>query len=121
MELERALRVTEAGQQADVAILDLARARARRAERPRRAVRVARWLAPVAAAVALTPDGALSVTQAFLAVAYGASCVFLLPYGNQVNLMVMGPGGYEAKDFLKAGAPMAVIMAVSCVLLLTLM
>ena len=31
------------------------------------------------------------------------------------------PGGYGARDFLKAGLPMAVLMAVSCVLLLWLM
>ena len=57
-------------------------------------------LAPVAFQVA----GAFHLDPAtgFLAVAFGASCVFMLPFGNQCNLIVMGPGGYSPKDFLRA-------------------
>ncbi|MHC4469545.1 MAG: SLC13 family permease [Planctomycetota bacterium] len=74
-------------------------------------------LAPVAFKVA-TATG-LDLHQAFLAVAIGASCVFTLPFGNQCNLMVMGPGGYTPKDFLRAGSGLALVMAVTTVLVLS--
>jgi len=41
--------------------------------------------------------------MAFLGVAYGASCAFILPFAHQCNLMIMGPGGYKTKDFVKVG------------------
>ena len=44
-----------------------------------------------------------------MAVLYGASCSFLTPYGYQTNLMVMSPGGYALRDFLRAGAPIALV------------
>jgi di/tricarboxylate transporter len=73
-------------------------------------------LAPVAAQVAIA--GGLDLHAAFLAVAFGASCVFMLPFGNQCNLMIMGPGGYRTLDFLKAGTGLTIIMAVTTVILL---
>jgi di/tricarboxylate transporter len=76
-------------------------------------------LAPVAAQVAAATD--LGATRAFLAVAIGASCVFALPFGNQCNLMVMGPGGYTPKDFLRAGSGMALVMAATTVLVLSVL
>lgn len=46
--------------------------------------------------------------MAALVVALAASNSFLLPT-HQVNALYMGPGGYSAKDFLRAGAPVSVI------------
>jgi hypothetical protein len=42
-----------------------------------------------------------------MAVLYGASCSFLTPYGYQTNLMVMSPGRYTLRDFVRAGTPVA--------------
>lgn len=42
-----------------------------------------------------------------MAVLYGASCSFLTPYGYQTNLMVMSPGRYELRDYVRAGGPVA--------------
>ena len=75
-------------------------------------------LAPVAAQVATS--GGVDLHDAFLAVAFGATCVFMLPFGNQCNLMIMGPGGYRTLDFLRAGAGLTIIMAVTTVILLTI-
>ncbi len=59
-------------------------------------------LSPVA--YAATESSGVDVGMAFLAVAYGASCAFVLPFAHQCNLMIMGPGGYQTKDFVKVGA-----------------
>ncbi len=76
-------------------------------------------LAPVAwqaaAAAGMDPK------RAFLAVAYGTSCAFMLPFAHQCNLMVMGPGAYETRDFVRVGAGLSVVVAAATIALLTLL
>ena len=76
-------------------------------------------LAPVAYAAAASSG--VDVGKTFLAVAYGASCAFILPFAHQCNLMVMGPGGYSTKDFAKIGAGLSIVMAVVAVGLLAVL
>ncbi len=47
-----------------------------------------------------------------MAVALGCSLGFLTPYGHPVNLMIMGPGGYRFKDFVRVGLPLTLISIV---------
>ncbi len=75
-------------------------------------------LSPVAYAAA--ESSGVDVGMAFLAVAYGASCAFILPFAHQCNLMIMGSGGYQTKDFVKVGAGLSIVMAVTAVALLSL-
>ena len=75
-------------------------------------------LSPVAYAAA--ESSGVDVGMAFLAVAYGASCAFVLPFAHQCNLMVMGPGGYATKDFAKVGAGLSIVMAATAIILLSL-
>ena len=75
-------------------------------------------LAPVAYAAA--ESSGVDVGMAFLAVAYGASCAFVLPFAHQCNLMIMGSGGYKTKDFVKVGSGLSIVMAVTAVVLLSL-
>jgi len=75
-------------------------------------------LAPVAARAA-TAIG-LEPRNALLAVAYGCSCAFIVPFAHQCNLMVMTPGGYQTKDFLKVGIPMSLVVIVVAVAMLAL-
>jgi di/tricarboxylate transporter len=75
-------------------------------------------LAPVAYAAA--QSSGVDVGKAFLAVAYGASCAFVLPFAHQCNLMIMGPGGYRTKDFAKVGIGLSVVMAITAVVFLSL-
>ena len=75
-------------------------------------------LSPVAYAAA--QSSGVDVGMAFLAVAYGASCAFVLPFAHQCNLMIMGPGGYKIIDFAKVGAGLSIVMAATAVILLSL-
>jgi di/tricarboxylate transporter len=53
-----------------------------------------------------------------MAVAIGASCDFLTPFGHQNNTLILGPGGYRFADFWKVGLPIdAIILAVAVPLL----
>ena len=62
------------------------------------------WSRPIAAGFAtrlgLNPDPFL------MAVAVGAACDFLTPFGHQCNTLVMGPGGYRFSDYWKLGLPL---------------
>jgi di/tricarboxylate transporter len=53
-----------------------------------------------------------------MAVAIGASCDFLTPFGHQNNTLILGPGGYRFADFWKLGLPMDVIVLAVAVPLL---
>ncbi len=76
-------------------------------------------LAPVAWMAA--QGSGISPTKAFLAVAYGTSCAFLLPFAHQCNLMVMGPAAYETRDFVRAGLGMSVVVAIGTITLLSIL
>ena len=53
-----------------------------------------------------------------MAVALSASLAFLTPIGYQTNLMVMGPGGYQPRDFLRVGTPVSISVAIAAILLI---
>jgi di/tricarboxylate transporter len=58
-------------------------------------------------------------SAAFLmAVAIGASCDFLTPFGHQNNTLILGAGGYRFADFWKLGLPIdAIILLIAIPLL----
>ena len=76
-------------------------------------------LAPVAYQIAM--GSTMTVEKTFLAVAFGTSCAFVLPFAHQCNLMVMGAGGYRTRDFARVGVGMSVVMAISTILMLELL
>ncbi len=47
-----------------------------------------------------------------MAVALGCSLAFPTPFGHPVNIMVMSPGGYSFRDYLKVGLPLTVLVMV---------
>lgn len=75
------------------------------------------FLSNNATAVLFTPIG-LGIAaaigapgEAFVAATiFAANCSFATPIGYQTNLMVMGPGHYSFRDFLKAGTPLVIII-----------
>lgn len=77
------------------------------------------------AAAALAFPIALSTAQAFnadpmpfiMAVAYGASACFLIPFGYQTHLMVYSPGRYRLQDYLKTGLPVSIMYSVAVIVI----
>ena len=53
-----------------------------------------------------------------MGVALASSMAFLTPLGHPVNVLVMGPGGYRFRDYLKVGLPLTVLLVVLIVGLL---
>ena len=69
---------------------------------------VAVLLFPVAMSLA-TATG-LNHESFLVAICFGASASFASPLGYQTNLIVMGPGGYNFRDYLKIGLPLNLLM-----------
>ena len=69
-------------------------------------------------AFGLAESYGLSHMPFVMAVAYGASASFLTPYGYTTNLMVQNLGGYQLRDYLRAGLPLSVTYSVLVILLL---
>jgi di/tricarboxylate transporter len=53
-----------------------------------------------------------------MGVALASSMAFLTPLGHPVNVLVMGPGGYRFRDYLKVGWPL--ILLLFCVVMISL-
>jgi len=66
-------------------------------------------LVPLAINIALETGGNPAIYA--LIVALGTSNAFILPT-HQVSALIMGPGGYKVKDFLRVGSLMSVIFIV---------
>jgi di/tricarboxylate transporter len=70
-----------------------------------------------ATAVLMTP---IAVSTAFqlnvdplifvYTVIFAANCSFVTPISYQTNLLVMGPGQYEFKDFMRVGTPLLIVI-----------
>ena len=75
-------------------------------------------LVPLAINLALVVDANPAVFA--LTVAISTSNSFLIPT-HQVNALLMGPGGYRVKDFMRAGAPMTILFLVVSLTMLNLL
>jgi di/tricarboxylate transporter len=73
-------------------------------------------MGPIAHAVAQSVG--VDSSAFLMAVAIGASCDFLTPFGHQNNTLILGPGGYRFADFWRLGLPMDVIVVAVGVFLL---
>jgi di/tricarboxylate transporter len=61
-------------------------------------------------AVSLANELGLEPMPFLLAVIFGANCSFATPMSYQTNLLVMAPGHYQFKDFLRVGTPLIFII-----------
>ncbi len=81
-------------------------------------VAVAAMLIPIAVGVAAA--GGYSPRPFIMAVTIAASLSFMTPVGYQTNLMVMGPGGYQPRDYLRIGMPLAFLIFLTAMIALPL-
>jgi di/tricarboxylate transporter len=77
---------------------------------------VAAMLLPLS--IAIAEVGGTDPRPFILAITLAASLSFATPIGYQTNLMVMGPGGYKPVDYLRCGGPLAILIAVTALMLL---
>ncbi len=52
-----------------------------------------------------------------ITVIFAANCSFASPIGYQTNLLVMGPGHYRFRDFIKGGLPLVLILWVTFIMI----
>lgn len=67
-------------------------------------------LGPVAVMTAQTLG--IPVETTLLAVAFGCSCAFVVPFAHQCNLMVSTPAGYDTRHFAVVGSGLSLVVAV---------
>ncbi|CAN5624095.1 SLC13 family permease [soil metagenome] len=53
-----------------------------------------------------------------MGVALATSMAFITPLGHPVNILVMSPGGYNFRDFVKIGLPLTVILFIVVMIIL---
>ncbi|MEM9809928.1 MAG: SLC13 family permease [Pseudomonadota bacterium] len=70
-----------------------------------------------ATAVLLTPIGVSTAAAAgidpvvvVMTIIYAANCSFATPVAYQTNLLVMGPGHYGFRDFIRVGVPLTLLL-----------
>ena len=73
-------------------------------------------MAPIAINTAV--DLAVSPYALMMVVAIAASAAFMSPVGHPANVLVMGPGGYRFKDFVKVGVPLTIVVLIVTMLVL---
>ncbi len=65
------------------------------------------------------PDFSYDLSYIFaITVVFAANCSFASPIGYQTNLLVMGPGQYKFRDFIKAGVPLVLIIWVTYIMII---
>jgi di/tricarboxylate transporter len=77
---------------------------------------VAAMLFPLAVAVAAASG--YSPRPFIIAISLAASLSFMTPVGYQTNLMVMGPGGYRPRDYLRCGLPLSIAVTLTALILI---
>ena len=88
-------------------------------------VLLAQTTTSIATAVILTPVAmsiaahmGVSDRPFLMAVLTGTNCAFMSPVAHPANAMVVGPGGYRFRDFIRVGAPLTALIVILGVALL---
>jgi len=70
--------------------------------------------AVIAAPIAIDIANSLNVSADpfLMCVAVAASCAFLTPIGHKNNTLIMGPGGYQFRDYWRMGLPLEVLIII---------
>ena len=63
-------------------------------------------------------DMGISPQASMMAMAIAASASFTSPISHPANLLVMGPGGYAFKDYVRIGVPLTILVLIVTLLVL---
>ncbi len=77
---------------------------------------VAAIIGPIAIQVAQQTN--MNPRALTMGVALATSMAFITPLGHPVNILVMSPGGYNFRDFVKIGLPLTIILFVVVMIVL---
>lgn len=77
---------------------------------------VATVVAPIA--IGAAQHTGLDPRALAMGVTLASSLAFMTPLGHPVNVLVMGPGGYQFRDYLRVGLPLTVLLIALILLLL---
>jgi di/tricarboxylate transporter len=61
-------------------------------------------------AIGIAQQAGIDPRSMVMGVAMAASMAFITPLGHAVNTLVMSPGGYNFRDYVKVGLPLTVIL-----------
>lgn len=75
-------------------------------------------VAPIALSMATALD--VSPVPFLITVASVTSVTLLTPISHPVSLMVMGPGGYRLRDYVRLGAPLALLLSATLLAIVAL-
>lgn len=75
-------------------------------------------MAPIA--INIAGDLGVSPYALTMVIALAASASFMSPVSHPVNVLVMGPGGYRFKDYIKVGLPLTLVVLLVTLLVLPL-
>ena len=77
---------------------------------------VAAIIGPIAIQVAQQTN--MNPRTLTMGVALATSMAFITPLGHPVNILVMSPGGYNFRDFVKIGLPLTIILFIVVMIIL---
>src|SRR5687768_14595531 len=79
---------------------------------------VAAVIGPIA--INIAQQSGINPRALTMGVALATSMAFITPLGHPVNILVMSPGGYKFRDYMKIGLPLAIILFVAVMIILPL-
>lgn len=79
---------------------------------------VSSMLVPIAITVALSHN--MNPRSVVMAIALATSMTFITPLGHPVNILVMAPGGYKFRDYVRVGLPLTILVSVLVLILIPL-
>ena len=71
-------------------------------------------------AVSISQHAGIDPRTVIMAVAMATSMAFITPLGHAVNVLVMSPGGYNFRDYVRVGLPLTIILSIVVMLVLPL-
>ena len=71
-------------------------------------------------AVSISRQAGIDPRAVIMAVAMATSMAFITPLGHAVNVLVMSPGGYSFRDYVKVGLPLTILLSIVVMIVLPL-